>query len=263
MAANTSINTPHKMESFSKIMEWHIAITDNARGVWYRNKWLFKREYLYIDLYAGPGQYENDPYYNGAGSPIIAANALNAARMPYNAMLFNNDNGECQKLSNLMATDNAEVINDDNQNAVNYLQCFKNQFGLAYFDPNNVLFDFDLGMKISACLPKVDLLFYLWGRVEKRERNSPNTPLGEGHYTLEKMRLLDKQYWFVHSLCSKDQWTFLLGTNADIGDWQKEGWYRVDTPRGQTTLTRLNWTGHEIASGQAWQRGFDFLDEEE
>lgn len=264
MTAKTSINTPHKMDAFRKIMAWHITITDAARGVWYRNRWPFKKEYLYIDLYAGPGSYQCK-HYTGNGSPLIATNSLEKALMPYKAILFNLNDSECATLQeSLNGNSKTTIINANNQNATNYLQCFKKQFGLAYFDPNHVHFDFELGQSISQCLPKVDLLFFLSGSVEKRTRKNPKTPMGEGHSTLEKMSLLNKKMWFVYALHSKFQYTFLLGTNAEkIKDWQKIGWYKIDTPKGQSTLTRLNWTGHEIATGQALQRGFDFLDEEE
>lgn len=257
MTAKTSINTAHKMEAFHNIMCWHIIITDAARGSWVRNRWPFKQDYLYIDLYAGPGQY-NCQHYTGNGSPLIALQELETAQMPYKAVLFNHDTGECQTLQNaLVDTPKATIINTDNQNAIDYLQCFSNQFGLAYFDPNHVHFDHTLGMSIAKCLPKVDLLFYLSGSVEKRTRNSPNTPSGEGHYLLEKMGMLGKENWYVYSLHSKFQYTFLLGTNANPGGWKREGWYKVDSPQGQSTLALLNWTHDEIKNGSASQLGFD------
>jgi three-Cys-motif partner protein len=257
MTAKTSIHTAHKMEAFRKIIAWHIIITDAARGSWVRKRWPFKQDYIYIDLYAGPGHYQCQDY-TGNGSPLIALQELKKAMMPHMGVLFNIDADECQTLQGSLSNNqNATIINADNQAATDYLQCFNNQFGLAYFDPNHVHFDFRLGRNIAQCLPKVDLLFYLSGRYEKLTRNSPNTPKGEGHFLLEKMGMLNKENWFVYSLHSKFQYTFLLGTNANPSGWAKERWHKVDSPQGQTTLALLNWTNNEILSGHALQLGFD------
>ena len=257
MTANTSENTARKMDAFRHIIKWHIRITDATRGSWLHNRWPFKQEYLYIDLYAGPGAY-NRRSYTGYGSPMIAINELIQACMPHKAMLFNWDKQEADTLNALLAAyDNVRVYNTDNQNAPGYLECHSRQFGLAYFDPNNVRFDHELGAKITDCLPRVDLLFYLSASTEKRIRTALDQPIGEGYSLLEKMQGLNKKNWFVYAPYSKFQYTFLLGTNANPSDWQRQHWYSVNSAKGITVLNVLNWTKRELTSKKAIQMGFD------
>jgi len=258
MTANTSEHTVQKMDAFKTIMEWHIKITDATRGVYFKKHWPFRRNYIYIDLYAGPGFYDNEDY-TGPGSPIIAKRVLDSARMPHECVLFNTDEYESDLLKHLFKDDdNVYVHNEDNCHATQYLTCYRNQFGLAYFDPNNVRFDGELAERIADCLPKVDLLFYFGATYDKRVRRSLKNPIGEGHSLMEKMILLFKKSWFVYAPYGQPQYTFMLGTNANAKSWKRVGWYSLDTAVGQSIFNILNYTKEEIESGKADQLGFSF-----
>lgn len=258
MAARSSENTYHKMEGFRFIVDWHHRIAD---AVMAKHDWC-KRSYLYIDLYAGPGVYVDDSNYRGDGSPLIALKILHASRKRYEALLFNNDQSEFETLRESVGVGyNADLICDDNRNVLDYLTCAQDQLGLAYFDPNTVRFDVDLGMALSQCLPRLDLLFYFSASAEKRVRLSRGVPVGEGESLSELMTRVQKDKWFVRApFGGKFQYSFLLGTNArSIGDWKAMGWYDVDSPEGITILTKMNYTREELAGKQAPQLAFPFL----
>ena len=242
MTAKTSEFTEAKQEDFARILGLHVKI---VKKVWDKYMWR-PPVYLYLDLYAGPGRY-NDEFYRGAGSPLIAAKVFRRAMIGYHCHLFNNDGDECALLHTAINGDHRSSIHyGDNRAMLPQLEDNHNALGLAYLDPNNVLPDFDMASQIQEKFKRVDFLFYFGAAFDKRVRTAFNRPIGEGYSLLERMRRIKKDKWLVKEPGGKQQYTFLLATNADIGDWKKAGWYDIDNGAGWEILNRLNYTNMEL-----------------
>jgi hypothetical protein len=242
MSAKTSEYTGTKQEDFHRILSLHTAI---VKKVWNKYRWR-PASYLYLDLYAGPGQY-NDEHYRGPGSPLIAIEVFRRARIGYRCHLFNNDEAECSTLrASLNGAGLTSIHCGDNRITLPGLEGNNNILGLAYLDPNNVLPDFDMADHVQDNFKRLDILFYFGAAFDKRVRTALNRPIGEGYSLLERMRRIKKDKWLVKEPGGKQQYTFMLATNADIGDWKKVGWYDIDNAAGWEILNRLNYTNMEL-----------------
>ena len=245
MGANTSEHTATKQADFRRIIGLQVKI---VKKVWNLHDWR-PPVYLYLDLYSGPGIY-NDLHYSGFGSPLIAIEVLKRARVDYRCHLFNIDNTECFQLRACLNGDsNTSVYWGDNNRELPKLGDNHNVLGLAYLDPNNVLPDFDMADKVQRKFKRLDLLFYFGAAFDKRVRCAFDRPIGEGYSLVERMSRLDKKKWIVKEPTGKQQYTFLLATNADIGDWKKQGWHDIESHSGWEILRRLNYTATELKNG--------------
>ena len=112
------------------------------------------------------------------------------------------------------------------------------RYGLVYADPIGKEIPVELLAKVSARLPKVDILSYISATNYKR-RGGPRLA--------DHIAAVGKRHAYIREGFDKHQWTFILWTNfpKDIS-WKKRDFWRLDTTRGQQILDRLNLTKPEL-----------------
>lgn len=220
--------------------------------------------FVYVDLNAGPGVHEK----YGKGSPIIFLEEAQAQNIRYNMILFEQDNGVVEKLHWEILTHN-QGYNDENITVLHnnndiiserflksYLRTTQNRIikGLVYSDPNS--FDFGIASKFSSfeAFKNVDILLSGGCALIKRvnARKALKTWKNQEKVKLqEHINKIDRNYWFVKKLysCVGAQWSLLLGTNHDKGDYSRlSTLYNVSYSEGYRILMELNYTKEELVN---------------
>jgi len=167
-------------------------------------------------------------------------NILDRHCIPHEAGLINHDEHEIDSLRGVIKK-RASIFHMDNMTFSSKLKKRKQQYGLAYFDNDNLRFCHELAKTITACRPKIDLLFYFGATNDKRVQKAN----GESQTLINKMTDIGKDVWLIKEPVSRMQRTFLLGTNGKFGSWKKEGWHLVSTDSGFDILERMNLTKKE------------------
>jgi hypothetical protein len=206
--------------------------------------------YLYVDLYAGPGRLE----YEGRefdGSPLIARDTLAEVGLPYRGVHFDRDPEVADRLHDALGL-GAEVYDMSCQEGFpEWLAAQPRQsqrLGLVYSDPINDEIPHDLLNAAAQKFPKVDLLSYVAATQYKRRRGTdPTRP-----YLADHIAAVDKRVVLVREPLGAWHWTFILWTNwADLKEWRRRGFYRLDSRDGERVLDRLNLSkreAHEAAN---------------
>ncbi len=237
-----------KQDDFRNVIRLHLNIVNNITREW-KN-----RRYTYIDMNAGPGQYEGI-----TGSPLIFLDECSRVGLPFDATFI-----ECVEVNanalRYLVGKSGTVINQDHQVT---LRTYRNApslgLGLIYHDPTGVIPSFDLLAEISRypAFAKTDIMVYLSAtnikRVRLAERNDKTKCLDE------YLRAIDKKAWIVRKPQGKHQWTFVIGSNwVKFPDWKNRGFYNVFSPEGQSVLDRLTYTENELShiNGQQVMDGF-------
>lgn len=195
------------------------------------------RQYHYIDLNAGTGN----------GSPAIAIEAVRA-RIPNAQFLLcerNPDNVASLKALyggtpgiNIQPGNHDETV----EPYVRLLEDFTN--GILFHDPNGVP-NVELLQRVSqfSSMNRIDILLYVSATGLKRAR----TATSSGDTLSEIMSKVNKTHWLVRRRQGPQQWTFLIGTNwASFPQWEKEGFFGVETSTGQAILDPLDLTRSEM-----------------
>lgn len=192
-----SSNTEIKLQQLAQIFATHIAITYKVSQKYE----YFKKTYLYIDGTAGPGTYFS---FSEKGSPVQFAECVLRAGMPYEAHLID------KKYENVIGLRDSLP---DNFNFNTYNERYevvipdllkgidKYQLGLVYIDPNADV-DLDTVKYVAHSRPCMEILLYLGAANLKR------MGISIGEYAT------GKHVWLIRKPQDKQQWTFMLGTNA-------------------------------------------------
>ena len=270
-SAGFSDHTPIKQYVFAKFMQMHVTI---VASIMERYPHLTDHFYLYIDLYAGPGISDN--VHRQRGSALLALDTLRGAGLWSHVELIE-QNHETAKLLARHLAETFETLEDfvptteewqfmhgldpcggslwcaDNARVLPLLfdrwaghLALDTQFGLIYADPNGTPC-FDLLRLCATQLPKTDILLHMSANNLKRQRLSTKHPFDQTLIAI--LQTINKQYWLIQDPGegNRDQWTFLFGTNwRDVKEWRAQGFYRLDTPRGQAILHRLTYTKEEL-----------------
>jgi hypothetical protein len=246
LGAATSEYTGTKQTEFRRIFSFHTMI---VRKIWDKYDWARKNNkntYMYLDLFAGPGKYLNDKNYQGDGSPVIAVKHLQKIGIKYEVHLFNEYEKECDQLENIFSENRrVKIHRGDNIKTIKYLYHPGWILGLAYFDPNNVRVETDLACDVVNRFKQLDILYYFGAAYDKRVDRALGPPVGEGGSLIEKMKMLNKDKWFVREPIGNQQYSFLLGTNGNFSDWKRAGWFDINSDSGNDILEKLNYTNKE------------------
>ena len=242
-----SSETEGKEADFRGILSMHATL---CKGIIRRQN---AGPYLYVDLYAGPGNLE----FNGRrflGSPLIAQDIFTRASLPNEAVHFEQDPEVADRLAEALWTptslldcpnsDTAPIFTEDFRTAypkwLDKAGLQPDRYGLVYADPIRDEIPYELFNRTAKQFPKVDLLSYVAATQYKRRRgqNPEKWP-----QLIEHISAVGKRVVLIREPRGAQQWTFILWSNwASLPDWQRRGFYRLDSERGQWIMDRLNLT---------------------
>jgi hypothetical protein len=215
------------------------------------------RPYLYVDLYAGPGNLE----FRGrqfAGSPLVARDVLAETGMPYLAVHYERDPAVAARLAEALWVPTSLLDAVTAENAPVYVEPCQagfprwldengrqpDRYGLVYADPIRDEIPHDLLNAAARIMPKVDLLSYVSANQYKRRRGIDERLNGANAtrpFLLDHIQAVKKRVVLIREPLGKWEFTFVLWTDWDgYPAWEKRGFYRLDSPRGQAVLDRLN-----------------------
>lgn len=232
--------TPVKHDQIKNFLGMHISIVASIF-----QKRDITSPYYYFDLNAGPGEYEGM-----IGSPILFIQAAEAAKIRYKAVMYELDRGNYEQLTEKIGDNwNVQTINASNEEIANFPQLGskpfnKIEYGLLFADPNGGHPNWEsIGKFFKHKNHRaIDVMLYLSATGIKRiSRSIDSMPrLKEG------MDIIGKSYWLVREPIDAHQWTFLVGSNwVDLPEWQRRGFYRIDSTKGSAILDRLHYTASE------------------
>lgn len=252
-----SAETSVKEEHFRGLLDMHVKICKRI---------LSKRAgapYLYVDLHAGRGElmYEGREF---DGSPLIARELLSDAGIRYETLHYEKDIAEASYLIEAMAGRSSTLF--DLGEKPDYPVCIEPfeegfgrwlderglqpfRYGLVYSDPISDQIPVDLFNRSAELLPRVDLLAYVSANSQyKRPRREA---LGRGvlkPYLSDHIKAVNKKHVLIREPTAGDrqQWTFIAWTNwDDFPAWEQQGFYRLDSPRGQRVMEKLDFSEKE------------------
>ena len=213
--------------------------------------------YLYVDLHAGRGHLQ----YRGRsfnGSPLIARDILAATGMPYQAMHYEANTEQAAMLAEALwvpttlldAADvgshpiNVERCEDGFARWLKGVAYQPNRYGVVYSDPVRDEIPHELLNKTARALPRVDLLAYVMANQYKRRRGIDERLHGAQAtrpFLADHIKAVNKRYVLIREPIGKWESTFALWTDWDgYPVWEKAGFHRLDSARGQRVLDRLN-----------------------
>jgi three-Cys-motif partner protein len=245
--------TLYKQWHLGAILQTHLRV---CRGILKRTAWAHE-SYHYYDLHAGPGIYP----HNGLpikGSPIIFLENLLTVDVQCKASFFEIDDDRRTELVHHVAAYNKRpgLVLSFHGDHERFLPCIfdgnppkrpRKVFGLVYADPSGSNPPFALLARMFAFkwFSTLDVLIYFSATNYKRQLMAPECPTST---RLQKiLDTMNKRYWIIREPYGQHQWTFLLGTNwTNFPVFEKLGFYRLDTPRGQKLFARLNYTNEEL-----------------
>lgn len=233
-----SAETERKEQDFASFVGLHLDICGAILG---RGP---NKPYLYADLHAGPGLLS----YNGRsfdGSPLIFLKLAATKGIRHQSLFFDRDVTVAGRLSAALSwvesNGSAEVTAHPCEvGMAQWLGRAGEQpyrHGLVYADPIGKEIPVELLTRVSAQLPRVDILSYISATNYKR-RGGPRLA--------DHIAAVGKRYAYIREGADQHQWTFILWTNfpKDIS-WKTRDFWRTDTERGRQILGRLNLTARE------------------
>lgn len=246
--------TKIKQEHFERLLRANIAIAEACikkhSSVW------AKKDYVYIDLNAGPGIYLNeDTNQFTKGSPLIFMDI--AKRHP--TVKFKGyfiENRECafesleNNLKKIPQNCQIELFCEDHALVLPalYGKFPYGTFGLIYSDDNGNVPPFDLlyeWTKHPKINTHIDILINIAATTIKRTRMSPICSNKE--YLTNLLNKLEKKEWRIREPEGKHQWSFLLGCNwFQYPEDVRMNFFDTKSARGSEILERLNYTAKEL-----------------
>lgn len=249
-----SKETERKEADFRGLLRMHINICKGiARSGW-------TAPYLYVDLHAGPGLLEHEGR-RFDGSPLIAKDLLTCAGIRAETVHFEQDPEVAGRLN--VAMSDPFALLDPGLTSQVHNEPFEagfdawldragyqaNRYGLIYSDPIGDPIPVATLNRAADLFPRVDLLAYVAANSQyKRVRGQdlkrgiePTRPLLAEHIAAVRKRVV-----LIREPLSAHQWTFVLWSNwTDLPQWERHGFWRLDSAKGQHILDRLNLTEDE------------------
>lgn len=234
--------TQTKQELFKSILDMHIAVTMAVL----RKHPFYRQSYLFVDATAGPGIY-GTRQNRFIGSPLIFLQSADKSGLGYNAHFIEESPRNVRILSRLLSNCRGESVTIYEGNYENILPSIltvsdATQLGMLYIDPNGIP-DWDPIVDVVNRYPRLDLLIHISATSVKRVPQSPSLE--------EAMSNLGKSNWLIRRpiRSDKNQWTFLLGSNAEIfKTYSRIQFFPLTSPAAQEFFPRIALTKQE------WER---------
>ena len=250
-----SPETEPKEADFRGILRMHVPICKSILGRF------GGPPYLYVDLYAGPGNLE----YEGSefvGSPLIAQEELVRAGLEYESVHFERDTEVAWALEEALLVPRSLLWWPDPESTHIFAEACQTGFprwlgsagrqpkryGLVYADPIRDEVPVDLLNKAAALMPRVDLLSYVSATQYKRRRGADLKRNGTSERPLlsDHISAVNKRYAVIRRPRGPWQFTFVLWSNwASFPAWTAAGFYRLDSDAGREILDQLDLTAPE------------------
>lgn len=238
-----------KQEHFKTILTTHARIFQYIKR---KYEWV-RPHYLYIDMNAGPGSYEDEKGDEIKGSPLIFLDVADKLNLSFKAKFIENNKENLEDLHITIAEIWCSMGEPDSwdDDTINYIKKNHNkvigelcthsrpkQYGLIYNDPSGELPSFDALRLFADCYKRADILINCPATTLKRSPKKISI--------LDYLKGINKKYWLIRELYFEHQWTFLIGTNwIDFPEFEKIGLYRKDSKEGQRILDKVMTTASE------------------
>lgn len=241
--------TTTKMGIFRKIVGMHLVVTQAVLN----NHPAYKQTYKHIDATSGKGFI---PESNLPGSPLVFLNAVHEEKF-FKSIEINLIEQEEINFKQLQKNV-AEYYTKNNwkdekfikyhfgsyENVLPKLLGSENnrELGLIFIDHSGELPNFEMIKMVSQLRPRMEILLYLSARNIKRLHHLTNKSL------LDYMQEISKKYWLIRKPDKFDnlEWTFLLGSNADIfQNYKKIDFFKLESDEAQKFFPKLNLTSKE------------------
>lgn len=262
-SVGVSANTQLKQNHFRMFMQAHMRI---VQSIMEHNQWVFPR-YIYFDLNAGPGRYEDEEGIEVVGSPIQTLTVADGMNLPVWAWFCEQDKNSCEllraELRQRGMQERGDEFTDGATSAWLYEGSYtiglpqslsvlldpslasRQYYGLIYSDENGSLPPFALLRLCAQQLRYCDILIHAAAAPIKRQFYSPVHPLMRR--LDELMATVPKDCWIVRDPYGKHQWSFLIGTNWDaFPRFKRQGFWAINSPEGASILRRLSLNREEF-----------------
>lgn len=249
-----------KQDDFHSLLSLHVGIVDRMTNKPGKN---WQRRYTFIDMNAGPGCYDGL-----IGSPLIFLEEIEKTTIPYRAVFIEREAINADALRDNVGLRSLRhqplIINDSHANVLR--KYIKSQapktYGLIYHDPSGSVPDFDLLSDASRApiLDYMEFMIYLSATNIKRVRRFQEATNRDAKVKLliDSLQTINKKTWIIRKPQGRHQWTFVLGSNwSKFPEWEKRGFYRIDSPVGQEILRSLTYTDKELEGMSGQQSFFD------
>jgi len=235
--------THHKHEHLAGILRMHL---DICAGI-ARNGRLAR--WWYLDLNAG----------DGTGSPYVAWSVLaeKSPCFPTTCVFVEHNPETYAQLAAMYDGVDATCCPQRNRDVLARLApSFRGaDHGIAFHDPNGEV-DFDLDMLRQLRNTKIDVVIYYAATAHKRMAAAFQDKRGVRLASITAQDI--KPHWLIRVPEGAHQWTMLIGTGwADFPAWERRGFYRLHSPRGQDLFDRLNHTTRERNARNPQLPGFN------
>ena len=251
-----SAETESKEEDFRGLLKMHV---DICKSIIRGNRWAAP-SYLYVDLYAGPGDLEFQGH-EFPGSPVIAREILTRAGMKHEAVHFEQDIDVAGQLMERLWLPQSltDTWSDEAELAEVHAESCQigfprwlgrrgrqpNRFGIVYADPIDDEIPHELLNRAADIIPRVDLLSYVAANQYKRRRGGDLSRQGYTNRPLlsDHVNAVDKKFALIRKPRGANQYTFILWSNwGNLPDWRRRGFHRLDSEIGAQIMDELDLT---------------------
>ena len=210
-----SDETFEKQATFRNIIRTHLAICGAILKKYSYNN---GTPYLYIDAFAGAGEYKFNKQ-SITGSPLIFLQEAKNIGIPYVAYAIEQDRELAKNLrESSKKYGKLNVICGDNKEILRQLPVQYNQHGMLYADPKASCPSLQTLNEIFTwkCYEKIDLLIYASATGIKRAHKIKCTKCEQYTGDIYDCHKSLKKYLSVSEVKTAWHWTFVLGCNHPI-----------------------------------------------
>jgi three-Cys-motif partner protein len=240
-----SDHSPFKQEVLQRFLVEHVAICREIGKRWHQ--W----EYLYIDMYSGPGYLLN--YHDIPGSPVIAMRTCQGI-VPFRGIAFDVEESNCKKLAE--RTQGQFTIHcgrsEEAMERIARTLVPARRLGLVYADPcslspaNTELLDALRAFSMVPSVQYIDILLHVPATTYKRVRGVNLKKNIQQPRLDEALKRINKKIIKVSRPDDRHQWTFILFTNYEHPQFaSRVGWHSINSDKGGLRLDRISRTQAE------------------